>query len=88
MIKLFKRNCQIKNICTYFEIKTQKWAPTEETKYIVYGNAVTGSVGGASQAFTISLYFNEYVLFLSVTGCVEGLYPEGQTGTGPGVRQV
>lgn len=35
-----------------------------------------------------SLYFNEYILFLSVTGCVEGLYPEGQTGTGPGVRQV
>lgn len=88
MIKLYKRNCQIKNICTYFEIKTQKWPPTEETKYIVYGNAVTGSVGGASQAVTISLYFNEYVLFFSVTGCVEGLYPEGQTGTGPGVRQV
>lgn len=50
--------------------------------------SVTGSVSGAGQAVTISLYFNEYVLFLSVTGCVEGLYPEGQTGTGPGVRQV
>lgn len=49
--------------------------------------SVTGSVGRAGQA-VISLYFNEYVLFLSVTGCVEGLYPEGQTGTGPGVRQV
>lgn len=50
--------------------------------------SVTGSVGRAGQAVTISLYFNEYVLFRSVTGCVEGLYPEGQAGAGPGVRQV
>lgn len=50
--------------------------------------SVTGSVDGAGQTVTITLYFNEYVLFLSVTGCVEGLYPEGQAGTGPRVCQV